>query len=145
MTNVSGPLVCPIILFLNTLKMGQTSGPETLVIHQKTKPGKNPEDFMQINICQLCPSYMFRHLKTHHQRGTNHSSVFFHIHLFHMEQPTTYFSFLLHDVQDIRNYQLINLLLNVLYKIICCTHSVMIISQGLKQAGIFNVLMSITG
>jgi hypothetical protein len=39
------------ILFLKTLKMGQTSGPETLVIHQKTTPGKNPEDFMQQKLC----------------------------------------------------------------------------------------------
>jgi hypothetical protein len=30
-----------------TLKMGQTSGPETLVIHQKLTPGYNPEDFKQ--------------------------------------------------------------------------------------------------
>jgi hypothetical protein len=27
--------------------MGQTSDPETLVIYQKTTPGKNPEDFKQ--------------------------------------------------------------------------------------------------
>jgi hypothetical protein len=27
--------------------MGQTSDPETLVIHQKTTPNNNPEDFMQ--------------------------------------------------------------------------------------------------
>jgi hypothetical protein len=30
-----------------TLKMGQTSDPETLVIHQKVTPGNNPEDFKQ--------------------------------------------------------------------------------------------------
>ena len=45
MTNVSGSLVFPV--FLKTLKMGQTSDPETLVIYQKTTPGNNPEDFMQ--------------------------------------------------------------------------------------------------
>jgi hypothetical protein len=27
--------------------MGQTSDPETLVIHQKMTPGNNPEDFKQ--------------------------------------------------------------------------------------------------
>jgi hypothetical protein len=27
--------------------MGQTSDPETLVIHQKVTPGNNPEDFKQ--------------------------------------------------------------------------------------------------
>jgi hypothetical protein len=27
--------------------MGQTSDPETLVIHQNMKPGNNPEDFKQ--------------------------------------------------------------------------------------------------
>jgi hypothetical protein len=27
--------------------MGQTSDPETLVLHQKPTPGNNPEDFMQ--------------------------------------------------------------------------------------------------
>jgi hypothetical protein len=42
MTDVSGSLVCP-----KTLKMGQTSDPKMLVIHQKTTPGKNPEDFKQ--------------------------------------------------------------------------------------------------
>jgi hypothetical protein len=54
MTNVSGSLVCPIfrvlekrILFPKTLKMGQTSDPETLVIHQEMTPGNNPEDFKQ--------------------------------------------------------------------------------------------------
>jgi hypothetical protein len=41
MTNVSGSL------FPKTLKMGQTSDPETLVIHQKITPGNNPEDFKQ--------------------------------------------------------------------------------------------------
>jgi hypothetical protein len=30
--------------------MGQTSDPETLVIHQKITPGKNPEDFKQHNL-----------------------------------------------------------------------------------------------
>jgi hypothetical protein len=34
-------------IFLKTLKMVQTSGPETLVIHQKSTPGNNPEDFKQ--------------------------------------------------------------------------------------------------
>jgi hypothetical protein len=33
--------------FPKTLKMGQTSDPKTLVIHQKTMPGNNPEDFKQ--------------------------------------------------------------------------------------------------
>jgi hypothetical protein len=35
------------ILFPKTLKMEQTSGPETLVMHQKTTPGNNPEDFKE--------------------------------------------------------------------------------------------------
>jgi hypothetical protein len=30
-----------------TLKMGQTRSPETLVTYQKTTPGKNPKDFIQ--------------------------------------------------------------------------------------------------
>jgi hypothetical protein len=30
-----------------TLKMGQTSSPETLISYQKTTPGKNPEDLIQ--------------------------------------------------------------------------------------------------
>jgi hypothetical protein len=49
MTNVSGPLVCPIFRVLGekALKMGQTSDPETLVIHQETTPGNNPEDCKQ--------------------------------------------------------------------------------------------------
>jgi hypothetical protein len=49
MTNVSGSLVCPIFsLFLpKTLKMGQTSDPETLVIHQKLTPGNNPQKFFK--------------------------------------------------------------------------------------------------
>jgi hypothetical protein len=34
-------------LFPKTLKMGQTSDPETLVIHQKMTPGNNPEYFKQ--------------------------------------------------------------------------------------------------
>ena len=51
---VSGSLVCPIFGVLGkripkTLKMGQTSDPETLVIHQKVTPGNNPEDFMHIS------------------------------------------------------------------------------------------------
>jgi hypothetical protein len=55
MTNVSGSLVCPIFRVLGknplyllhkTLKMGQTSDPETLVIHQKLTPG-NPKNFKQ--------------------------------------------------------------------------------------------------
>jgi hypothetical protein len=33
--------------FPKTLKMGQTSDPETLVMHQKMTPGNNPEDFKQ--------------------------------------------------------------------------------------------------
>jgi hypothetical protein len=33
--------------FPKTLKMGQTSDTETLVIHQKMMPGNNPEDFKQ--------------------------------------------------------------------------------------------------
>jgi hypothetical protein len=37
----------PGILFPDTLKMGQASDPETLVIHQKVTPGNNPEDFKQ--------------------------------------------------------------------------------------------------
>jgi hypothetical protein len=44
MTNVSASLVCPIF---KTPKIGQTSGGETLVIHQKMTPGNNPEDFKQ--------------------------------------------------------------------------------------------------
>jgi hypothetical protein len=49
MTNVSGSLVCPIfrVLGKRTLKMGQTSDPETLVIHQKLTPGNNPNNFKQ--------------------------------------------------------------------------------------------------
>jgi hypothetical protein len=39
--------VTPGNLFPKTLKMGQTSDPETLVIHQKMTPGNNPEDFKQ--------------------------------------------------------------------------------------------------
>jgi hypothetical protein len=45
--------------------MGQTSNPETLVIHQKMTPGNNPEDFKQIydygGSIQLhkTPSYFF--------------------------------------------------------------------------------------
>jgi hypothetical protein len=34
--------------FPKTLKMGQRSDPETLVIHQKITPGNNPEDFKQL-------------------------------------------------------------------------------------------------
>jgi hypothetical protein len=30
-------------------KIGQTSDPETLAIHQKMTPGNNPEDFKQQN------------------------------------------------------------------------------------------------
>jgi hypothetical protein len=37
----------PGILFPKTLKMGQTSDHETLIIHQKMSPGNNPEDFKQ--------------------------------------------------------------------------------------------------
>jgi hypothetical protein len=37
----------PGILFPKTLKMGQTSDPETLVIHQKMTPDNNQEDFKQ--------------------------------------------------------------------------------------------------
>jgi hypothetical protein len=41
-------LVCPIFRVLpKTLKMGQTSVPETLVIHQKFTPGYNPRTFKQ--------------------------------------------------------------------------------------------------
>jgi hypothetical protein len=29
--------------------MGQTSDPETLVMHQKTTPGSNPEDLSNLN------------------------------------------------------------------------------------------------
>jgi hypothetical protein len=52
MTNVSGSLVCPIFRVLGkkdpkTLKMGQTSDPETLVVHQKLMPGNNPKNFKQ--------------------------------------------------------------------------------------------------
>jgi hypothetical protein len=36
-----------ILFFPKTLKMEQTSDPETLVIHQETTPGNNPEDFKQ--------------------------------------------------------------------------------------------------
>jgi hypothetical protein len=45
MTNVSGSLVCPIfrVLGKKTLKMGQTSDSETLVIHKKMTPGNNPK------------------------------------------------------------------------------------------------------
>jgi hypothetical protein len=35
------------ITCLSPLKMGQTSDPETLVIHQKMTPGNNPKDFKQ--------------------------------------------------------------------------------------------------
>jgi hypothetical protein len=31
----------------SSLKMGQTSDPETLVIHQKLTPGNNPKNFKQ--------------------------------------------------------------------------------------------------
>jgi hypothetical protein len=37
----------PGILFPKTLKMGQTSDPETSVMHQKVTPANNPEDFKQ--------------------------------------------------------------------------------------------------
>jgi hypothetical protein len=52
--------------------MGQTSDPETLVIHQKTMPGNNPEDFMQhydrgrslqSHIIHLCFLIFFNNLK----------------------------------------------------------------------------------
>jgi hypothetical protein len=34
--------------------MGQTSDPETLVIHQETTPGNNPEDFKQhLSFCNF--------------------------------------------------------------------------------------------
>jgi hypothetical protein len=33
--------------FNPTLMMGQKSSPETLVSYQKTKPGKNPKDFIE--------------------------------------------------------------------------------------------------
>jgi hypothetical protein len=41
------------ILWVVTLKMGQTSDPETLVVHQKTTPCNNPEDFKQRKIILL--------------------------------------------------------------------------------------------
>jgi hypothetical protein len=49
MTNDSVSLFCPIfrVLGKKDLKMGQTSDTETLVIHQKSTPGNNPEDFKQ--------------------------------------------------------------------------------------------------
>jgi hypothetical protein len=31
------------------------------------------------------------------------SSIFFYVHLIYTEQPTMYFSILLHDIQDIKN------------------------------------------
>jgi hypothetical protein len=41
-------LISLLASFLSkTLKMGQTSDPETLVIHQKPTPGNNPEDCKQ--------------------------------------------------------------------------------------------------
>jgi hypothetical protein len=53
-TSQSGPysyintcFLPPGILFPKTLKMGQTGGPETLVIHQKMTPGNNSENFKQ--------------------------------------------------------------------------------------------------
>jgi hypothetical protein len=45
---INTPSLPPGILFLpKTLKMGQTSVPETLVIHQKLMPGYNPKTFKQ--------------------------------------------------------------------------------------------------
>jgi hypothetical protein len=43
MTNLRDHLFVPSC----PLKMGQTSDPETLVIHQKMTPGNNPGDFKQ--------------------------------------------------------------------------------------------------
>jgi hypothetical protein len=47
-------VVARLYTFLpKTLKMGQTSDPETLVIHQKLTPGNNPKKFkQQINMSQ---------------------------------------------------------------------------------------------
>jgi hypothetical protein len=45
MTNVSGTLVCPISMVLGTKK--DACDLETLVVHQETTPGNNPEDFKQ--------------------------------------------------------------------------------------------------
>jgi hypothetical protein len=47
------PLVSTLVGFSwhpflpKTLKMGQTSDPETLVVHQKLTPGYNPKTFKQ--------------------------------------------------------------------------------------------------
>jgi hypothetical protein len=41
------------VLFPKNLKMGQTSDPETLVIHQKMTPGNKPEDFKQHRVVVL--------------------------------------------------------------------------------------------
>jgi hypothetical protein len=38
-------------------KIGQRSNPETLVIHQKTTAGNNPEDFKQANSCSSDQEY----------------------------------------------------------------------------------------
>jgi hypothetical protein len=50
-----------------TLKVGQTSDPKTLVIHQKMTPGNNPEDVKQhydqeeaFNCTQLHVSNFFK-------------------------------------------------------------------------------------
>jgi hypothetical protein len=61
MANVLGSLVYPIFRVLGpflpkTLKMGQKSDPETLVIHQKLTPGNNPKNFKQ-----LSPIYQSRY------------------------------------------------------------------------------------
>jgi hypothetical protein len=46
---------------LYTLTMGQTSDPETLVIHQKMTPGNNPEDFMQ-HVTIYNPVMFYKHV-----------------------------------------------------------------------------------
>jgi hypothetical protein len=40
-------MLLKIFWVIKTLKMGQKSDPETLVLHQKMTPGYNPEDFKQ--------------------------------------------------------------------------------------------------
>jgi len=47
-----------------------------------------------------------------------HSSIFSFTHLFYTDRHKACFSIFLHDVQDVTNYQLINQLVNVLYRTI---------------------------
>jgi hypothetical protein len=44
--------------------MGQTSDPETLVIHQTMTPGNNPEDFkQQSNFCIIIESHLLGNMR----------------------------------------------------------------------------------